>query len=343
MARIRVAILGAGRIAQHMADTLLKMAADSRYADLVEPYAVAARDAGRAADFAAKYGFPVSYGSYEELVADPNVNLVYIATPHNLHAEQAILCMKAGKGVLVEKAFGANAAQTREMLAVAKETGMLCAEAIWTRYMPSRAIIDEILTSGAIGEIQAIDANLCYPTTAKARITDPALAGGALLDVGVYPINFIDMIMHNAPIARIESSMRAYETGVDAHNSMTFYYENGVMASAQSSILCHSDRMGSVWGTDGYMVCQNINNVEAIDVYDGNHMRKPPSSTHFAPLQLTDRPHRHPHQNRRHPDHLNQDQIPVHPVLRGTHERTCHSPSGTRPQPPAAPDAPRNR
>lgn len=130
MARIRVAILGAGRIAQHMADTLVKMAADSRYADLVEPYAVAARDAVRAADFAAKYGFPVSYGSYEELVADPNVDLVYIATPHNLHAEQAILCMKAGKGVLVEKAFGANAAQTREMLAVAKETGMLCAEAI---------------------------------------------------------------------------------------------------------------------------------------------------------------------------------------------------------------------
>ena len=137
--------------------------------------------------------------------------------------------------------------------------------------MPSRTIIDKILTSGAIGEIQAIDANLCYPTTAKARITDPALAGGALLDVGVYPINFIDMIMHNAPIARIESSMRTYETGVDAHNSMTFYYENGVMATAQSSILCHSDRMGSVWGTDGYMVCQNINNVEAIDVYDGNH------------------------------------------------------------------------
>lgn len=145
MARIHVAILGAGRIAQHMADTLVKMAADSRYADLVEPYAVAARDAGRAADFAAKYGFPVSYGSYEELVADPNVDLVYIATPHNLHAEQAILCMKAGKGVLVEKAFGANAAQTREMLAVAKETGMLCAEAIWTRYMPSRAILVHLI------------------------------------------------------------------------------------------------------------------------------------------------------------------------------------------------------
>ena len=261
MAHIRVAILGAGRIAQHMPDTLVKMAADSRYADLVEPYAVAARDAGRAADFATKYGFPVSYGSYEELVADPNVDLVYIATPHNLHAEQAILCMKAGKGVLVEKAFGANAAQSRDMLDISNETGMLCTEAIWTRYMPSRGMID-----------------------AKARITDPALAGGALLDVGVYPINFIDMIMHNVPIARIESSMRPYETGVDAHNSMTFYYENGVMATAQSSILCHSDRMGSVWGTKGYMVCQNINNVEAIDVYDGNHT----IVAHYdVPTQLT--------------------------------------------------------
>ena len=284
MARIRIAILGAGRIAQHMADTLVKMAADSRYADLVEPYAVAARDAGRAADFATKYGFPVSYGSYEELVSDPNVDLVYIATPHNLHAEQAILCMKAGKGVLVEKAFGANAAQTREMLAVAKETGMLCAEAIWTRYMPSRGMIDDIIASGIIGDVQAIDANLCYPTTAKARITDPALAGGALLDVGVYPINFIDMIMHNAPIARIESSMRPYETGVDAHNSMTFYYENGVMASGQCSFLCYSDRWGSVCVSVGDMGGQNINNVEAIDVYDGKHT----IVAHYdVPAQLT--------------------------------------------------------
>ena len=284
MAQINVAILGAGRIAQSMAKTLVAMAADERYRDLVAPYAVAARDGERAAEFAAKYGFPVSYGSYEELAADPNVNLVYIATPHNFHAEQAVLCMRAGKGVLVEKAFGANAAQSQEMLDVSAQTGMLCTEAIWTRYMPSHAMIDDIIASGAIGEVQAIEANLCYPTTAKARITDPALAGGALLDVGVYPINFIDMIMHNAPIARIESSMQPFETGVDAHDSMTFYYENGVMATAQSSILCHSDRMGAVWGTKGYLTCQNINNVESIDVFDGTHT----VTAHYdVPAQLT--------------------------------------------------------
>ena len=284
MAQINAAILGAGRIAQSMAKTLVAMAADERYRDLVAPYAVAARDGERAAEFAAKYGFPVSYGSYEELAADPNVNLVYIATPHNFHAEQAVLCMRAGKGVLVEKAFGANAAQSQEMLDVSAQTGMLCTEAIWTRYMPSRAMIDDIIASGAIGEVQAIEANLCYPTTAKARITDPALAGGALLDVGVYPINFIDMIMHNAPIARIESSMQPFETGVDAHDSMTFYYENGVMATAQSSILCHSDRMGAVWGTKGYLPCQNSNNVESIDVFDGTHT----VTAHYdVPAQLT--------------------------------------------------------
>ena len=92
------------------------------------------------------------------------------------------------------------------------------------------------------------------------------------------------MIMHNAPIARVESSMQPYETGVDAHNSMTFYYQNGVMATAQSSILCHSDRMGAVWGTEGYLTCQNINNVEAIDVFDDSH----DVTAHYdVPEQLT--------------------------------------------------------
>ena len=282
--KINVAILGAGRIAHTMADTLTQMAEDSLYSSWIHPYAVAARDITRAQAFADQWHFDKAYGSYEELVADPDVDLVYIATPHSLHAEQAILCMKAGKNVLVEKSFTANAGQAREALAVAEETGMLCTEAIWTRYMPSRGMIDDIIASGVIGEGQAIDAHLCYPTTAKARITDPALAGGALLDVGVYPINFIDMIMHNAPIARVESSMQPYETGVDAHNSMTFYYQNGVMATAQSSILCHSDRMGAVWGTEGYLTCQNINNVEAIDVFDGSHA----VTAHYdVPEQLT--------------------------------------------------------
>lgn len=272
--KVNVAILGAGRIAHTMADTLVKMAADPRYADLIHPYAVAARDLDRAQAFADQWGFDQAYGSYEDLVADPAVDLVYVATPHSLHAEHAILCMKAGKNVLVEKSFTANAVQAREMLAVADETSMLCTEAIWTRYMPSRQIINEIIESGEIGEVKSVSANLCYPVSGKARMTDPNTAGGALLDVGVYPLNFIDMAVgadHGRAIDHMDTSMVAHETGVDAQNSTTLYYDDGVMAISASSMVAASDRGGYVWGTKGYLVVHNINNPEGIDVYGADH------------------------------------------------------------------------
>ncbi|WEV63697.1 Gfo/Idh/MocA family oxidoreductase [Bifidobacterium sp. ESL0732] len=273
--KVNVAILGAGGIAKSMANTLVEMAGDSRYNNLIEPYAVAARDADRANDFAQKYGFDVSYGSYDELLADPKVDLVYIATPHALHAEQGIACLKAGKNILVEKSFTANTEQAQELLDVAKETGLLCTEAIWTRYMPSRALVADIIKSGEIGEVQAATANLCYPTTHKARMTDPAMAGGALLDVGVYPLNFFDMALgadtSERTISDISTSMVPYETGVDATDSITLHYNDGVMATATASMMCPSDRTGSIWGTKGYMVCQNINNIEGIDLYGLDH------------------------------------------------------------------------
>ena len=286
-ARINVAILGAGRIAHTMADTLSRMAEDSRYASWIHPYAVAARDAGRARAFADQWNLDKSYGSYEKLVEDPDVDLVYIATPHSLHAEQAILCMRAGKNVLVEKSFTANATQAREALAVAKETGLLCTEAIWTRYMPSRSLINGIIDSGEIGEVRSASANLCYPVADKARMTDPACAGGALLDVGVYPLNFLDMAIgadHGRTLDHFDTSMTPWETGVDAQNSTTLYYDDGTMAVSSSSMLVASDRGGYVWGTEGYLVVRNINNPEGIDVYDGDHRL-----VHHvdAPTQLT--------------------------------------------------------
>ena len=154
------------------------------------------------------------------------------------------MCLEAGKNVLVEKSFTANAAQARELLDAAHRTGLLCTASIWTRYMPSRAIIDGIVASGVIGEVKAVDANLCYPVTGKARMTDPALAGGALLDVGVYPLNFIDMVLGPRPIKRIETSMVPYGTGVDAQDSITIHYQDGTMAAAQASMLVASDRGG---------------------------------------------------------------------------------------------------
>ena len=285
--KINVAILGAGRIAHTMAGTLTQMAEDSLYSSWIHPYAVAARDITRAQAFADQWHFDKAYGSYEELVADPDVDLVYIATPHSLHAEQGIACLKAGKNILVEKSFTANAGQAREALAVAEETGMLCTEAIWTRYMPSRKLINEVIESGEIGEVKAASANLCYPVSGKARMTDPACAGGALLDVGVYPLNFLDMAIgadHGRTLDHFDTSMVPAETGVDAQNSTTLYYSDSTMAVSTSSMLVSSDRGGYVWGTEGYLVVTNINNPESIDIYDNAH--KPVRSI-AVPPQLT--------------------------------------------------------
>lgn len=285
--KINVAILGAGRIAHTMANTLVEMATDPLYSSWIHPYAVAARDLDRAQAFANQWHLDKAYGSYEDLVADPDVDLVYIATPHNLHAEQAILCMKAGKNVLVEKSFTANTAQAREALAVSKETGLLCTEAIWTRYMPSRQLINEVIASGEIGEVKSASANLCYPVSGKARMIDPACAGGALLDVGVYPLNFLDMAVgadHGRTLDHFSTSMVPYETGVDAQNSTTLYYSDGTMAVSTSSMLVASDRGGYVWGTEGYLEVTNINNPESIDIYGKDH--KPVRSISVPP-QLT--------------------------------------------------------
>lgn len=269
--RVNVAILGAGRIAHSLAKTLVMMTMDERYSHLVAPYAVASRDSERASAFATQYSFKHAYGSYQELLNDPDVDLVYIATPHNLHAEQAIACMKAGKNVLVEKSFTANAAQARQVLETSQETGLLCTEAIWTRYMPSRSIIDRIVTSGDLGTVQTVTGNLGYVTTGKARMIDPALAGGALLDVGVYPLNFIDMVMGPKPIERISTDWVRSPEGVDSQNSMTLFYRDGSMGVATSSMISDSDRFGSIWGSEGYLMCGNINNVESLDLYNGDH------------------------------------------------------------------------
>ena len=246
--KINVAILGAGRIAHTMANTLVEMATDPLYSSWIHPYAVAARDLDRAQAFANQWHLDKAYGSYENLVADPDVDLVYIATPHNLHAEQ---------------------------------------EAIWTRYMPSRQLINEVIDSGEIGEVKSASANLCYPVSGKARMIDPACAGGALLDVGVYPLNFLDMAVgadHGRTLDHFSTSMVPYETGVDAQNSTTLYYSDGTMAVSTSSMLVASDRGGYVWGTEGYLEVTNINNPESIDIYGKDH--KPVRSISVPP-QLT--------------------------------------------------------
>lgn len=257
---MKIGILGAGHIAGTLANTMNQMAE-------VELYAVASRSLEKAHGFASQYGVQKAYGSYKEMVEDPVVELVYIATPHSHHCEHMKLCIEHGKHVLCEKSFTMNSRQAEEVRKMAQEKGVLVAEAIWTRYMPSRKMINDLVESGIIGKVSMLTANLCYVIHDKERIIRPELAGGALLDVGVYPLNFA-MMHFGDRISKMESSVQYTETGVDGMETITLFYEDGRMASLTAGIYSRSDRKGIIHGDKGYLVVENINNPQSISVFD---------------------------------------------------------------------------
>ena len=258
----RIAIMGTGNIAGTMAQTIKKM-------KNVKCYAVASRDLNRAQSFAKRYGIKKAYGSYEEMAMDSKIDLIYIATPHSEHYQNMKLCIENGRAVLCEKAFTANEKQAKEILDLAKEKGVFVAEAMWTRYMPMLSTIRSILSSGIIGMPSMLTCNLGYYLVNVPRLMQPDLAGGALLDLGVYTINFASM-MFGTDVARITSSCSMTPTGVDASNSITITFRDGKMAVLNSTMLGMSDRRGIIYGTSGYMEIENINNFESVTVYDRN-------------------------------------------------------------------------
>lgn len=260
---MKLAILGAGNIAGVMAKTIIPM-------EGVEAYAVAARELSRAQTFAKEYGFAKAYGSYEEMLRDSAIDLVYVATPHSHHYDHVKLCLENGKNVLCEKAFTVNARQAEELLAMAKSKGKLLTEAIWTRYIPMRFILDGVLESGIIGEAQSLTGNLCYVLNHLERNKRPELAGGALLDLGVYPLNFACMTFKSG-VKRIVSTCRFNEYGVDDENSILITFEDGKTATLHSSQLAASERGGMIYGTKGYIEVENINNCQGIKVFDKNY------------------------------------------------------------------------
>lgn len=263
--KYHIGIMGAGNIAGIMADTVNRM-------KNVKLYAVASRQQVKADVFARKYNCKKAYGSYEELVKDKKVDLIYIATPHSEHYENAKLCILHGKPVLCEKSFTANEAQAQELVQLAQEKKVFLAEAIWIRYMPMLATIQEVLGSGVIGEPKTLTANLGYVIDSVPRLQDPALAGGALLDVGVYPLNFAVMIFGDN-IRKIDGTCTYTKTGVDEQNSFTLEYHDGKVAVLNSSIVSLSDRKGIIYGTKGFVVVENINNFESIAVYDNSYKK----------------------------------------------------------------------
>ena len=259
MEKFRVGILGAGHIAEKMTWTLTQMPE-------AEAYAVASRSIEKAQYFLDKYGFQKAYGSYEELIDDPQVELIYIATPHSFHHRHVRMCLEKGKPVLCEKAFMLNKAQAQDVIDLARENNVFLAEAIWTRYEPSRRILDEIIASGEIGTPTFLKASLSYPVANKERLRKAELGGGALLDLGVYCINFA-LMNFGSDIESIKSTCIRNEEGMDMQESFTFQYKDGRTAMLAASVLCADDRQGIVSGEKGYVIADNINNPLRFDIY----------------------------------------------------------------------------
>lgn len=273
---MKMAILGAGGIAVKMADTIAAL-------NDVEAYAVASRNLDRAETFAKEHGFTKAYGSYEEMLSDDNIDLVYVATPHSHHYQHAKLCLEHNKNVLCEKAFTVNAGQAEELIKMAEAKGLLITEAIWTRYMPSRKMIDDVIVSGVIGTPTSLVANLGYNNAHLERMMKPELAGGALLDLGVYLLHFASMVFGN-DVDRIISAATLTDAGVDSKESITILYKDEKMAVMHSSMLASLDRRATIFGTKGYLEVQNLNNPEKITVYNSSYQE---ISAYYPPKQIT--------------------------------------------------------
>ncbi len=255
----KVGIIGAGNIAEKMSQSLAPLAD-------YEVYAVASRSQEKANAFAKKWNIQKAYGSYEDLVKDEQVDLVYIATPHSHHYDPTRMALEHGKPCLVEKSFMAHARQTADILQLAHNRKVFITEAIWTRYMPLSHKIREILDSGLIGEPRLLSASLCYLLEHKERIINPALCGGALLDLGVYALNFARMYF-GTDIVRTVSNCQLGPTGMDMQESISLLFENGRMANLQAGVLCLNDRRGVISGTKGYVMVDNINCPEKVEVW----------------------------------------------------------------------------
>ena len=275
MKRIKFAILATGNIANSMAKAVQDL-------DEVECYAAASRSYEKAKDFADKWGFEKAYGSYEELVEDPEVELVYIASPHSHHYSQARLCLEHGKHVLLEKAFTVNVAQAEDLITLARDKGLLLAEAFWPRYMPTREILDDLIAQGTIGEVQAVTAEFGAPLSHIERMWNPELAGGALLDLGVYPINFALQIF-TSRVTQIRSDAVMTELGVDQMNGITLTFEDNKIAVLHSNMMACMRNRGVVYGDKGYIELYEISNPRTIRVFND---KKELTASYPAPEQI---------------------------------------------------------
>ncbi|MEM8886849.1 MAG: Gfo/Idh/MocA family oxidoreductase [Bacteroidota bacterium] len=245
MQKIRWGILGPGNIARKFSDGLQLL-------PQAKIQAVASSNRDRAASFALDFNVPNIHDSYESLANDPEVDIIYVATTHNFHEKHALICINAGKNVLVEKPLATNLMQVDRIMDAAKEKGVFLMEAMWTRFIPAWVEIRKWIAEGLIGEIKYLRADFGFygkwdPLNRK---YNPELAGGALLDVGIYPIALAYMLFGEEP-SRVETMARLAKTGVDEQSIYLFEYENGAIAELSSCFTGDTGREALILGTKG--------------------------------------------------------------------------------------------
>lgn len=244
---IRWGILGPGRISR-------EFAAGLREADGAKLVAIGSRDRDRARAFADEFGASRGHGSYEALAADPDVDAVYVGTPHSAHEPHTLLCLAGGKHVLCEKPLAINTAQAERMVSAARAAGLALMEAVWTRFLPSVVRLREMVADGAIGEVRMVQADIGFraPYDPHSRLFDPALGGGALLDLGIYPLNLAVMLC-GEPTA-IHSDAVLAETGVDQAEAIILRHAAGELAVLAATLDLDAHREARVIGRDGSLV-----------------------------------------------------------------------------------------
>ena len=245
MSNFNWGILGPGGIAKAFAEDLKKLDGHSIAA-------VGSRTLSNAQSFANTFG-GTAYGSYEELVADPQVDAIYVATPHPAHKENVILALNAGKPVLCEKPFAVNAVEAQQMVDAAHKNGVALMEAMWARFLPHYAQVRKIIQSGVLGKIHTIQADHGQRLADQniPRLVEPSLAGGALLDLGIYPVSFAHMILGNP--SKITSSAVLTDKGVDAQTSMIFDYADGAQAVLNTTMIEQTPCRAVVAGLNGWL------------------------------------------------------------------------------------------
>lgn len=259
--KIRWAILGAGKIAN-------KFAQDFKVIQNGELVAVASSDKERAIAFAAQYQVPFSY-SYDELYDSKNVDAVYIATTHNFHYKQTLACLQHGKAVLCEKPITVNDAQFKKLADLAKEKKLFLMEAMWTYFLPAMQKAKAWITEGRIGNIKAIQADFGFKMeyNPSGRLYNIALAGGALLDLGIYPIAFAAFFMNRQPQS-ITASGVIGNTHVDESTAMVLKYDDGTVASLFTTMIAKTQVKGFVFGDNGYIEIPLFFKAAEVNLYD---------------------------------------------------------------------------